>query len=486
MKYAVFTGILIFFLKLSLTLATNQEQALFHPLDKHLSETYADDLQDLLERRYIRVLTTINKTNFFISGGEVFGFEYSLLKEYEKFLNQSIRNRELKITLEFIPVSRDRLISNLLEGYGDIAAAGLTITKERLKKVDFTAPYLTAVDELLVTHKLAPKPRSIKDLTGYSVFVRESSSYFESLMALNQELMKAGKRPVKIVKADENLETEDILEMVNTGAIERTVCDSHLGKIWSGVLHDIKAHQDIKLRTGGQIAWVVRKNNPNLKKNLNRFIEKHRKGTLMGNILFKQYYQDNAWIKNPLRGEGKKKLKAHEQLFQKYATEYGFDWRLIMAMAFQESGLDHNKKSHRGAVGILQIRPETAADSKIGISNIHRLENNIQAGVKYLAFLRDHYFNDPEIRPRDKVRFSLAAYNAGPAKIRKTRELAGRLGLNPSRWFRNVELAVLQVVGQETVRYVSNINKYYVIYRNALVRSQARENAIKKKYQKDQ
>jgi membrane-bound lytic murein transglycosylase MltF len=84
--------------------------------------------------------------------------------------------------------------------------------------------------------------------------------------------------------------------------------------------------------------------------------------------------------------------------------------------------------------------------------------------VKYLAFLRDRYFSAEEIRPRDRIRLALAAYNAGPARIRKVRLQAKRMGLDPDKWFRNVELAALQSIGQETVRYVSNINKYYVLY----------------------
>ena len=136
-----------------------------------------------------------------------------------------------------------------------------------------------------------------------------------------------------------------------------------------------------------------------------------------------------------------------------------------MAVAYQESGLDNKKKSRAGAVGIMQVRPETGKDKNIGIKNVHFLENNIHAGVKYLAFLRDHYFSDPEINPRNQVRFSIASYNAGPAKIRRARALAKEMRLDPNRWFRHVELATLSLVGQETVRYVSNINKYYNIYR---------------------
>jgi membrane-bound lytic murein transglycosylase MltF len=282
-------------------------------------------------------------------------------------------------------------------------------------------------------------------------------------------------RSVKIVEVDESLETEDILELVNTGAIERTVSDSHIAKIWTGVFDDIRAHENIKLREGGKIAWAVRKNNPKLKQSLDRFIAKHRKGTLLGNIFFKRYYEKNVWVKNPLQEDTKKKIEQFRPLFEKYAERYDFDWRLILAMAYQESNLNHTKKSHKGAVGLMQIRPSTAADPNIGIENVHKLENNVHAGVKYLDFLRDRYFSDEKIRPRDRVRFSLASYNAGPAKIRQAREKAAEMNLDPNRWFRNVELAVLRQVGQETVRYVSNTNKYYVIYKNALERQEARE-----------
>ncbi len=123
------------------------------PLSATLNEKYTDDLDGLVEKRHIRVLTTFNKTNFFVSGSRIYGYEYSLLKDYEKSLNKEIGRRELQVVLEFIPVPYDQLIPLLVEGYGDIAAAGLTITPEREKVVAFTNPYLTHVDELVVTNR---------------------------------------------------------------------------------------------------------------------------------------------------------------------------------------------------------------------------------------------------------------------------------------------------------------------------------------------
>ena len=450
-----------------------------HPLGSHQANSYKEDLDGLLKRRYIRVLTTLNQTNFFLHHGRFFGYEYEIVKGWEKELNTGKKRKDLHTVVEFIPVNRDELIAKLVAGYGDIAAAGLTITDSRRQLADFTIPYLTGVDEVIVTHKQAFKPRTIEELAGRRVFVRKSSSYYESLSALNKKLRKAGKRPVKIIAADENLETEDILELVNTGAVEFTVSDSHIANIWTGIFSNLVIHKELKLRSGGEIAWMVRKNSPKLKASLNAFLKQRQKGTLLGNIYFKRYYEKNAWIKTPLSSDRNKTLLKYTKLLKKYADQYGFDWLLIAALAYQESRLDHAKKNKSGAIGLMQVLPSTGKDKNIGVRNVHLLENNIHAGVKYLAFLREKYFNDAGIRPRDQVRLALAAYNAGPGKIQRVRSKTKQMGLDPNRWFRNVELATLKMVGQETVRYVSNINKYYVIYRFTSKVSETREKEIK-------
>ncbi len=447
------------------------------PLAAHLKERYTQDLPELVKRRHIRVLTTFNRTNFFIADSRTYGFEYSLLRDYEKFINRGIKRQELRITLEFIPVSRDRLIPLLLEGYGDIAAAGLTITAKRLKKVDFTTPYLKDVDEVVVVHRSVEGIEKARDLSGKSVYVRRTSSYHESLKLLNSRLTLMGLKPVRVVAADESLETEDILEMVNTGAIKITIADSHIARIWSKVFKNIRVLEDATIREGGKIAWMVRKDSPLLKESLNRFIKSHRKGTRIGNIYFNRYFKNTRWIKNPLDKDIAR--KPYVRLFKKYGKKYGFDWLFLMAVAYQESGLDQKKRSPSGATGIMQVRPATARDRNIRIKRIHLLENNIHAGTKYLAFLRDRYFSDPSLKERDRLRLTLAAYNAGPVKIRKARLAAKKMGLDPNRWFRNVEIAVLKAIGQETVQYVSNINKYYILYKLHFENVEKRE-AIKK------
>ncbi|MCF8109637.1 MAG: lytic transglycosylase F, partial [Desulfohalobiaceae bacterium] len=387
-------------------------------LDAHMSTRYSDDLSGLLKKRYIRVLTTMNQMNFFISNGQLAGYEYELLKGYEKFLNKQIADNDLNLVLEFIPVSRQDLLPKLVQGYGDIAAAGLTITPKREEKVAFTEPYLTGIDEIVVTRKGEYNFQDVSDLTGKTVFVRKSSSYYQNLVDLNARLQKQGKRPVRILQAPETFETETILELVDVGGVNITVADSHIAEAWSQVLEDIELHKEIVLHKDSRIAWMVRKDNPELLSSLNQFLQTHKKGTLNGNIYFNRYYNDARKLKDPGDIENWTKLKRYKSVIKKYAKQYDFDWVLILAMAFQESGLNHDSKSPAGAIGLLQVLPSTAGDERINIDHVGRLKNNIQAGIKYLALLRDHYFSEPGIPPRDRVRLALAAYNAGPAKIK--------------------------------------------------------------------
>lgn len=439
-------------------------ESLDHGLASHFKEKHTEDLGGLIERGLIRVLTTFNKTNYFLHEKKQYGFEYSLLRDYEKFLNRKV-GKELKVILEFRPVSRDRLVSLLTEGHGDIAAAGLTITPKREKVVEFTKPYLEDISEVVVSHKDVDGLEKLEDLSGRELFVRESSSYYESIQQVNNTFTARGLGPVEVIKADESLETEDILELVNSGAVRITVSDDHVARIWAKVLDSITIHANLKLRTKGKIAWMIRKSNPELEESLNSFIKNRRQGTRIGNIYFRRYFEDNKWIKNPLKPKPRQRQNKYQRLFRKYAAQYGFDWMLIMSMAFQESGLDHKKRSRAGAVGIMQVRPSTARGKRIGIKDIHDIGNNIHAGVKYLALLRDEYFTEENISERDRIRMALAAYNAGPSNIMKARRTTRKMNLDDTRWFRNVEIATLKIIGQQPVEYVSNINKYYIIYK---------------------
>jgi membrane-bound lytic murein transglycosylase MltF len=455
----------IFWALLWLTFSPHQAVAAdLKRIAPRLSAESTADLSTIRKRGVVRVLVTYKKTEYFVVNGQQRGFEYELMQQYERAINKGNKKGQLRLDLVYIPIPFEKLIPSLVKGRGDIVAAGLTITPERQKQVAFTTPYVQNVSEVVVTHKSDKSIRSTDDLSGRIVYVLSGSSYVQHLAKLSEKFKDDGLPPVYVVESDPYLATEDILELVNAGIVKVTVADGHIARLWANVLPDITVHEDVAVNTSGKIPWAVRKNNPELLAELNEFIRSHRKGTKLGNVLFKRYYENTRWIQNPLSKSSRDKLDRYRALFQKYAGEYEFDWLLIAALAFQESRLNPKMKSPRGAVGIMQVKPSTAKDKNVRVKDIYKLDNNVRAGVKYLAFLRDRYFSSPEFGYDTSVHFSLAAYNAGPAKVRKMRTRAEKMGLDPNVWFRNVERAAQQMVGSETTRYVANIYKYYLAY----------------------
>ena len=442
-----------------------------------VTEKWTGDFDGMTERRMIRVLVVHNKMSFFLDKGQQRGASHDIFIEFEKFVNDWLKAGTLKTKVVFIPVRRDRLLPALLEGKGDIAASNLTVTKERLKMVDFSAPLITGIKEIVITGSSVPKISSLNELAGKEVHVRRSSSYYDSLGRLNMAFEKEGKEPVRVVAASELLEDSDLLEMVNAGLIPTVIVDSHKAEFWQEIFGQIRAYPDIAINTGGEIGWAFRKESPKLEGIVNEFVKANKKGTLMGNILLKRYLKDNKWARNAVDPEEMKKFDETVDLFRKYAGEYGFDFLMTAALAYQESTLDQSKRSHVGAVGIMQLLPTTAADKNVAIPDIENLESNIHAGTKYLRFLRDRYFSDPEMNRLNQALFSFAAYNAGPAKVARLRKEASELGLDPNVWFNSVELVAASRIGRETVQYVSNIFKYYTAYKIVSEREQAASQA---------
>ena len=421
-----------------------------------------EDLDGIQSRRFLRVLVCYNPTDYFITLGRQRGLEYEYFQEYGKHLNQGRAPLE-QVEIVYIPVAFDSVLTALEQGYGDVAAAGLTVTSERSQRVAFTEPYLQ-VDEIIVSHRGVTDLQYSEDLSGRTVVVPRASSFAEHLERCNERLRDQGLAPMQIQRADPTLDTEDLLEMVNAGIFDLTVADDHKARLWAEALPGLVCYENIKVNQGGALAWAVRQDNPLLKADLNRFIAQNKKGTLIGNVLFKRYFENVRWITNPLSPDEQAKFETLRPLFERYAGMYGFDPMLVAAQGYQESGLNHDTKSHAGAVGIMQLLPSTAADAAVGIPNIQSPEDNIHAGIKYLAHLRDRFFNEESLTPQVRVQFALAAYNAGPGRVRQFRGRAQGLGLDPNLWFNHVEVAAYDIVGRETPRYVANIYKYYIAY----------------------
>ena len=427
-----------------------------------VNRPWKGDLDEIIKRRVLRVLVPYSKTFYFLDAGTQRGLSYELMQAFEASLNKKHKLTKLRVVVVYVPTSRDELIAHLNAGLGDVIAANLTVTPQRSAHVDFTTPLASGVKEVLVTAPDAAPVASVEDLSGREVFVRRASSYYESLTTLNEALNKRGAKPVALRDAPPSFEDEDVLEMVNGGLVKYTVVDRYLATFWSQIHTDMKVREDVVLREGADIAFAIRKASPQLKSELDAFITKNRRGTTFGNVVIRRYLQDTRWVKNSLANAEREKLVKVAQLFQKYGDRYSIDWLLIAAQGYQESGLDHRVKSPAGAIGIMQVMPATGAQLKVG--DIRQIEPNIHAGAKYIRFMIDEYYKDEPMDEMNKALFAFASYNAGPNRIRTLREVAAKRGLDPNKWFNNVERVVADEVGRETVQYVSNIYKYYIAY----------------------
>jgi len=434
----------------------------------NLTAPWFGDLDGMAERHVIRVLVVSGGPQFFYYDGKPRGMIAELLQLLQQELNVGLDRRLDQVEIMPMPVSRDRLIAALVSGQADLVAADLTITEARSELVDFSVPFVRNVDEVVV---FAPGEgsdvSSVDDLAGGSVYVRKSSSYFEHLTELNDDLIGRGLAPIQIDEANELLRSQDILEMVNAGLITATVVDSHKASSWSKVLSDLRVRDDLIVHAGGEIAWAFRKDSPQLAAIANDFARGHRQGTLLGNVLIKRYMENLHWVRNSTSDSGVDRLRQLLEYFNTSAAKNSIDPLMLAAQAYQESELDHDRESSAGAVGIMQIKPSTAADRNVGIQDISKPSDNIEAGARYMRFLMDRYFADPEMAESQRWLFALAAYNAGPARIQRLRRQAAVEGYDPNLWLDNVELIAARKIGRETVRYVRNIFKYYVAYRLA-------------------
>ena len=431
---------------------------------------YTGDLDVMSKRRNIRALVVYSRSGFFYDKGHPKGISYEAVEEFGRFLNKKLKTGKLRINLTFIPVRPEQLEAALTQGWGDFIAAGVVVTPERQQEVGFTVPVATDAKQIVVTGPTNAEFDKIEDLSGKEIYVNPITNYYENLQNLNASFRKAGKPPVLVKEVDKNLTDEDLLEMVNARLIPATVTFTQRADFWSKVLPHLVVHTDMALASEVQLAWVTRKDSPKLKQLLDEFIEGHRLGTSFGNTLFRRYLQNTKWVRNSTSDAEMKKFQTYITLFNKYAAQYDFDYLMLAAQGYQESMLDQNRRSPRGAVGIMQVIPKYAAAPPIGIGNVNNADGNIHAGAKILHAIQKQYFDDPGIDMTNKTLMTFAAYNAGPTRISNLRKRAKTEGLDPNQWFGNVELVVAKDVGQETVRYVSNIYKYYVAYRLTLER----------------
>ena len=446
--------------------ATSPYDALPAEVRPLLDQTFTGDFDEMVKRRIVRAGVVYNRTQYFIDRGVQRGISYESVNLFEEQLNKRLKTGLLKVQVAIVPLARDQLFPALEAGKVDFVAAALTITPERRKVAEFSTPTRMGVSEIVVTAPDVMAPASVDDLSGREVFVRKSSSYYESLQTLNKSLASRGKPPVEIVEAPEALEDDDILEMVNAGLVDITVVDDFVTDFWQQVFPDFKAHKEVAVRTGGEIAVGVRKNNPRMLRAVNVFVKEYGPNTAFGNMMEKRYLQSTRYVKGAGAERERAKLRQLVKFFQTYGAKYDVDFLLMAAQGYQESQLNQAARSPVGAIGVMQIMPATGKDLRVG--DITKTEPNIHAGVKYMRWMIDEYYGDEPMTQLDKALFAFASYNAGAGRISQLRTAAKKRGLDPNVWLGNVEYVAAERIGAETVTYVSNIYKYYVAYKLVL------------------
>lgn len=439
----------------------------------------AGDLDHILQKKELRALVVYERGFFFFDKGAQYGILVNQLQGFERWLNKTyLANDQLKLKIIYIPVRQDKLLDYLTEGRGDLVAANLTVTPTRREQVSFSHPLISPIEEWVVSQRALPGFNRITQLSGRRVWVRASSSYYESLSQLNWLFRDLGLPPVYIEKVPEYLQDGDLLEMVAAGIIPLTVTDSFKGRVWLDMIGGLKAHKLIPLRDKGRSAWALRKNDPELLKAVNAYISEASKRALYSDMSLRRLLVQSEQMSNILAPDPLGRLSTIRKVLEAQAGKYQLNWLMLAALGYKESGLNPNVGRGGGAIGIMQLLPSTGGVVGIRGARLASLEGNVEAACRYLRLILDTYFNDPGLDELNRHLFALAAYNAGPNRVQALRDKARERGLDPNLWFGNVEQLVANEVGQGPINYVGTIYKYYVAYRFSLPQLEGKSEAI--------
>lgn len=428
-----------------------------------IKKSQVRDLAAIRSSKVLRVLVNQSRNSSGEVKGEPVGIEYCRLQAFEKYLNGHARDGQ-KITLKLIPKAKDQLLAALQRGEGDLVAPGELLDASAARYVDATEPVASHVPLVVVGVKGERSFKHPEQLSGRTLMLTSGSAADAAIIQLNQKLALRKLPPVKIEWVDPSLAVEDVLEMVQAGIYHLTVVEQPIAERWAKVMPRLRLDRSVALSDPGDMNWFVRKDAVMLQAAVNRFLETYE---VPGNqdVAFQKAYKDLYQIHNPLARADRLRLEKLRPTLQLHADAQKMDWLDLAALAFKESALNPGAKGGSGATGLLQITPSAA--QRVGVGNIHDVDGNVQAASKYLAMIRRKFFSSPKINERERMAFTLAAYNLGPERVQAMRTEARRQGLNPNQWFFQVERVAMEQGGKNVVSYVNSVNKYYLAYDQA-------------------
>ncbi|MBL3581834.1 transglycosylase SLT domain-containing protein [Oleidesulfovibrio alaskensis] len=432
-------------------------------LEQGIFKPFTGDIDAIRRRKVLRMLVPYNRTDYFLDGAAQRGLAYDTGTAFAGWLNKRLGlTGTRRISLLFIPAAPDDMLRMLREGQGDMIGYECLVPGTLPDDVTAAGPWSRTAQVVVVSRQSVPPLQSLAELSGKTVYVLKNSAVAQILDATARTMTTTG-IPVRGMAVEGGLTQEDLLDMVSGGSIAFAAAEADKAALWARVLPDLQVHANAPLTTNATRAWLLRSDTPQLNTLCNEFIRQYRRTTDYA-WLRQKYFSRTTYVADGGRSQELARLEATLPLFIKYGEQYDFAPLLLAAQGYQESRLNQQARSHKGAVGIMQLLPATAAASPVGITDISTPENNIHAGVKYLAHLRDTYFDSEGINYLDRMLLSFAAYNAGPGNIRKARRATAQMELNPDVWRNNVEKGVAATIGQEPVRYVRNIITYYIVF----------------------
>lgn len=420
----------------------------------------ARDLDEIRRSKTLRVLVNQSRNSSGEVDGKLIGVENVRLRAFETYLNGHASPAQ-RIHFKLIPKPKEQLLAALQRGEGDVAAPGEGIDAASAQGLTASAPTVEHAPMIVVGNKGERAFTRIEQLSGRTLALPVGSTAGEAINAINDKLAQRHQRPVQVEWVDGSLAVEDVLEMVQAGIYPYTAVEQPIAERWAKVMPNLRLQRKVALDSPGHISWFTRTNAPLLGATVDRFVGAYQAPADQDTAFVKAYARLYK-VHYPLASADRRRLEQLRPLLQRTAHQQGMDWLNLAALAFKESALNPTARGAGGATGLLQITP--AAAQRVGVGNIQEVDGNVQAGAKYLAMLQRKFFSSHKLNERERMAFVLAAYNLGPERVQAMRAEARKRGLNPDRWFFQVERVAMEQVGMGPVSYVNSVNKYYLAF----------------------
>jgi membrane-bound lytic murein transglycosylase F len=391
--------------------------------EKPKQEPVAKPAAPAVKKDKVITFVTINSPNtYFVDGNNEFaGLEYDLAKLFVQELDDGTQ-------LKFIVEKHiDQVLPNLINGKADIAAADITVTETRKKRIDFSKPYQDVQQQVVYNKAYTNNPpKNLKDLIGKNISVPAGTSFAERLKNLHEA------EPSLFWEERRDVDSEKLIEEVANGELDYTIADSHL----LAILQNYHPNLSVAFSIGEpeKIAWGISKSaDPKLQEKANAFFTKIKANGTLRNLIDR--YHGNAKRLKPLDIKtflvrSNTLLPKYKQLFRQAQEITGIDWRLLAAISYQESHWDTFNTSPTNVRGLMMLTEATA--DRMGVTDRLDPKQSIPAGAKYINMMVETV---PERVPEpDRTYMALASYNIGYAHVEDARVLAQRLKLNPNSW----------------------------------------------------